>query len=81
VVYIATYLPLPVLLIDLSMNRLSTSCKHVILSVFFYGIYVFLTFLGEAIQDRPIYGKYLAYKKDFANNYDWDGIKKKNEGN
>jgi len=62
VVILATYIPLPVLLIDLSMNRINTSYKHVILHILFFGLYVFFTFVGESIQNRPIYGKYLAFK-------------------
>ena len=46
----ATYVPLPVLLLDFSLNRLTTSYKHLLVHILFFVLYFFITFIGSLIQ-------------------------------
>jgi hypothetical protein len=68
----ATYVPLPVLLLDFSLNRLMTSYKHLLVHILFFLFYFLITFLGSLIQQRPIYAHHLAYKGIYQGNYDWN---------
>ena len=53
--------PLFALIIDFFFNRLVTSYKHAILNVLIGLLYIFLSFLGSAAQQRPVYGDHLGY--------------------
>jgi len=68
----ATYVPLPVLLLDFSLNRLTTSYKHLLVHILFFLLYFFITFIGSLIQQRPVYAHHLAYKGSYEGNYDWE---------
>ncbi len=55
--------PLAALLVDLVMNRLVMSQKHLAINVILMVIYFFLfAVVGSAIQKfRPVYGPHLSY--------------------
>jgi hypothetical protein len=50
VVIMATYVPLPILLLDFSLNRLTTSYKHLLVHILFFLFYFLITFIGSLIQ-------------------------------
>lgn len=55
--------PLVALLVDLAMNRLVMSQKHIFINIFILFAYFFVfCIIGSAIQKyRPVYGKHLSY--------------------
>lgn len=53
--------PLFALIIDFFLNRLVTSYKHAVMNTLLALLYVFMSFLGSAAQQRPVYGDHLGY--------------------
>lgn len=47
VVFIATYLPVFVLLVDFSMNKLALSYRHLLTNILILGLYFLITFVGS----------------------------------
>lgn len=64
-----------VLLIDLSMNQLVFSYKHLISNVVLLGLYFLITFVGSTVQNRPVYANHLPFKGDYTNNYSYPDLK------
>lgn len=75
VVFIATYFPMFVLLIDFSMNRLVSSHSHFLTTLVIFLLYLFGAFIGQEIQNRPIYAGHLAFQRSYSNDYDYNDAK------
>lgn len=56
VVVLATYTPMVVLILDLSINRIPIAFKHLALTIGLLALYFLVTLIGSSIQDRPVYG-------------------------
>jgi len=69
VVFIATYFPMLVLVVDFLINSVVFSYKHLLTNVVFFLFYIFITFIGSTIQNRPIYANHLAFRGTYGNNY------------
>lgn len=70
VVFIATYFPMLVLVVDFMINSVVFSYKHLLINVLFFLFYIFITFIGSTIQDRPIYSNHLAFRSTYGSDYD-----------
>lgn len=71
VVFVASYFPILVLLIDFSMNKLIVSLRHLVTNFLILALYFFVAFLGSEIQNRPIYANHLAFRGRYGNNYNY----------
>ena len=69
VVFIATYFPMLVLVVDFIINSVVFSYNHLVTNVIFFLFYIFITFIGSSIQDRPIYANHLAFRSTYGSNY------------
>jgi hypothetical protein len=71
VVILATYLPLFVLVIDLIINRVPLSYKHLYMNLIVILAYIAINVISQLIQDRPIYGKHFAIRANYGNNFNF----------
>ncbi len=71
VVILATYLPLFVLLVDLIINRVPLSYKHLYMNLIVILAYIAINVISQLIQDRPIYGKHFAIRTNYGNNFNF----------
>lgn len=69
-VFIATYLPMGVLVIDFIFNKLVLPMKHLAFTLAFFLVYIAIAFIGTLVQDRPIYG-HMPFLHEYGNNYDY----------
>jgi len=71
VVILATYLPLFVLVIDLIINRVPLSYKHLYMNLTVILAYIAINVISQLIQNRPIYGNDFAIKSNYGNNFNY----------
>ena len=67
VVYIATYFPILVLSVDLIINRVALSYKHLLTNLVVFFLYLFTAWIASLLQNRPTYANHLAFKKTYGN--------------
>jgi len=71
VVILATYLPLFVLVVDLIINRVPLSYKHLYMNLIVILAYIAINVISQLIQDRPIYGEHFAIRTNYGNNFNF----------
>ena len=71
IVILATYVPLFVLLVDLFINRVPLSYKHLYMNLVIICVYISINVISQIIQDRPIYGYHFAIRANYDNNFDF----------
>lgn len=71
VVIVATYLPMFVLVVDLLINRVPLSYKHLYMNLIIICAYISVNVISQLIQDRPIYGYHFAIKGTYGNNFNF----------
>ena len=67
VVYIATYFPILVLSVDLVINRIALSYKHLLTNLIVFLLYVSCAWIASLLQNRPTYANHMAFKKNYDN--------------
>lgn len=71
VVILATYLPLFVLVVDLIINRVPLSYKHLYMNLVVIVAYIAINIISQFIQNRPIYGYHFAISSSYGNNFNF----------
>ena len=71
VVILATYLPLFVLSVDLIINRVPLSYKHLYMNLIVICAYIAVNVISQLIQGRPIYGYHFAIRSNYDNNFNF----------
>ena len=64
--------------IDLMLNRLVLSYKHLLTTLVIFFLYLFGAYVGTQIQSRPIYAGHLAFQSRYTNNYDYENSRHAN---
>ena len=69
VVYIATYFPILVLSVDMIINRVALSYKHLLTNIIVFLLYIFSAWIASLLQNRPTYANHLAFKETYGNHF------------